>query len=314
VQHLDGTVIAVRSGWVLVRAGGAEILCDLPKTLRRGAGAIAVGDRGSIELLPGGRGMLREVAPRRTLISRQGSLRPRREQVIAANVDSLLAVVSVDRPRFQAHTLDRLLVLGEAGGAACAVCLNKIDLAEPGEADRLLAAYRGLGLPIFLTCALTGVGVEPLHAFLAGKETLLLGPSGVGKSALLNRLLPGAVQRTDAVSRSSGRGVHTTTRVDYFDLPGGGAVLDTPGIKTIQPWGVAPPALARLFPEFRPYLGTCYFGDCLHGGEPGCAVSAAAEKGEVPPARLVSYIRILQSLLAEVEGPGEHGGVGAETG
>jgi ribosome biogenesis GTPase / thiamine phosphate phosphatase len=318
MDRLDGTVIAVRPGWVLVRAGGNEIHCDRPKALKREVreqrNTVAVGDRCAIEILPGGRGVVREIFARRTWIARLGSLRPRRGQVIAANVDALLAVVAVDRPRFRPHTVDRLLVLGQAGGAACAVCLNKVDLAAPGEAERLLAPYRSLDLPLFPVCALTGQGIDDLHAYLAGKTTLMLGPSGVGKSALLNRLLPGTVQRTDEVSRSSGRGVHTTTRVDYFDLPHGGALLDTPGIKTIQPWGVEPGDLAGLFPEFRPYLGACHFGDCLHGGEPGCAIARAAEAEEIPGFRYVSYVRILKGLLSEMDGPGERGRVGPEAG
>jgi ribosome biogenesis GTPase len=109
------------------------------------------------------------------------------------------------------------------------------------------------------------------------------------------------------VSVASGRGVHTTTRVDYLDLPGGGAVLDTPGIRTIQPWGVEPADLASHFPELRPYLGRCRFGDCLHRGEPDCAVVEAVEAGQIPHSRHVSYVRILEGLLAEAEGAGQDG-------
>jgi len=309
-----GTVVAVRPRWVLVRIAGCEVRCEIPKGLKQGARLqrhlAAVGDRVAVERQGEGHGILRGIEPRRTKVSRLGSLRPRREHVIAANVDLLLAVMSVDQPRFNAHTLDRLLLIGNVGGVESAICLNKIDLAAGGEVDGLLAPYRRLGLPVYPTCALTGEGLDPLLGSLAGRATVLLGQSGVGKSALLNDLVPGMRQRTDRVSASSGRGVHTTTRVDYVDLPGGGAVLDTPGVKTIQPFGVAPEELATFFPEFRPHLGSCRFNDCLHRGEPGCSVAAAVEAGEIPPDRLISYVRILEGLLLEADAVGDGGGVG----
>jgi len=311
-----GTVVAVRPGWLRVRIAGREVRCEIPKGLKQGARLqrhlAAVGDRAVVELQGEGQGVLRRIEPRRTKVSRLGSLRPKREHVIAANVDLLLAVMSVDQPRFHAHTLDRLLLIGDVGGVGSAICLNKIDLAVAGETEGLLEPYRKLGLPIFTTCALTAEGLAGLREFLGGRTTALLGQSGVGKSALLNDLVPGMRQRTDAVSASSGRGVHTTTRVDYVDLPGGGVVLDTPGVKTIQPFGVEPAELASFFPEFRPYLGSCRFNDCLHRGEPGCSITAAAEVCEIPPTLLVSYVRFLEGLLLEADAPGEGGGVGVE--
>lgn len=296
-----GTVVAVRPRWVLVRIAGREVRCEIPKGLKQGVRLqrhlAAVGDRAVVEFRGEGQGVLRRIEPRRTKVSRLGSLRPKREHVIAANVDLLLAVMSFDQPRFHAHTLDRLLLIGDVGRVGSAICLNKIDLAAAGEIEGLLQPYRRLGLPVFTTCALTADGLESLREFLGGRTTVLLGQSGVGKSALLNDLVPGTRQRTDAVSASSGRGVHTTTRTDYVDLPGGGVVLDTPGLKTIQPFGVDPAELASFFPEFRPHLGSCRFNDCLHRGEPGCSIVAAVEVGEIPPTRLVSYVRILEGLL-----------------
>lgn len=311
-----GTVVAVRPRWVLVRIAGREVRCEIPKGLKQGVRTqrhlAAVGDQAVVELQREGHGVLRRIEPRRTKVSRLGSLRPKREHVIAANVDLLLAVMSVGQPRFYAHTLDRLLLIGDVGGVGSAICLNKIDLAASGETEGLLEPYRKLGVPIFPTCALTGEGLEGLRDFLGGRATVLLGQSGVGKSALLNDLVPGMRQRTDEVSASSGRGVHTTSRVDYVDLPGGGVVLDTPGVKAIQPFGVEPAELASFFPEFGAHLGSCRFNDCLHRGEPGCSISAAAEVGEIPPARLVSYVRILEGLLLEADAVGKGGGVGTE--
>ena len=311
-----GTVVAIRPGWVLLRTPIGEIQCEVPRSLRQGARVqrhvVAVGDRATADMQPDGHGVLSGIEPRRTKVSRLGSVRPRREHVIAANIDTLLVVMSVDQPRFHAHTLDRLLLIADVGGVRGAIGLNKADLARPGEVEELLRPYSRLGIPTFPTCALTGLGLEELRRFLGGRETAFLGQSGVGKSALINDLIPGTEQRTDRVSVSSGRGVHTTTRVDYLDLPGGGAILDTPGVKTIQPWGVDPADLASYFPEFRPHLGACRFNDCLHRGEPDCAVEAAARTGEISPSRLVSYVRILNGLLLEADGPGEGRALGVE--
>jgi ribosome biogenesis GTPase len=299
METMRGIVIAVRPRWVLVRTAAGEIACDVPRRFMRGARdertPLVVGDRGTLEVDTRGRGRFLERDPRRTKLARLGSLRPLREHVIAANIDQLLALQSVAEPDFNAHTLDRLLLLGESGGVRCAVALNKIDLQASPDEDRL-AAYRRAGYPCFRVCALTGAGMAPLAEFLAGHETVLLGASGVGKSTLLNRLIPEAEQRTAEVSKATGRGIHTTTRVDYLDLPAGGAVLDTPGIRTIQPFGIPLAGLAAHFPEFRDRLGGCRFKDCRHAGEPGCAIHEAVEAGEIDAGRYESYRRILDGL------------------
>ncbi len=307
METITGVVIAVRPRWVLARTSMGEIACDVPRRFMRGVRGertpLAVGDRGTIEIDPSGRGRVIKRDPRRTKVARLGSRRPLREHVIAANVDQLLALQSIAEPDFNAHGLDRLLLLGEVGGVRPAVCLNKIDLNDPAGTTDRLAPYRQAGYPCFWVCALSGEGLDELAAFLAGRETVLLGPSGVGKSTLLNRLLPEAAQRTAEVSKATGRGIHTTTRVDYLDLPGGGAVLDTPGIRTIQPFGIAPAELAVHFPEFRKVLGECHFKDCHHAGEPGCAVAAAVAAGRIHPARYESYGRILEGLRCDGQTP-----------
>lgn len=299
---LQGIVIAVRPRGARVRAGEREYDCVLPQSLIRGRREqrtlLAVGDRVAIEVLSGEQAAVRELLPRSTKISRVGSVRPRCEQVIAANVSQLVALQSIDQPRFNPRALDRLLVVGEVGGVRCAVVLNKIDLTTEPEAGRLVAPYQNAGYPSFLTSAKTGRGLEQLVAFLRDEKSIFVGPSGVGKSSLLNRLIPGLAQRTRRISRSTGKGRHTTSRVDYFDLPGGGALLDTPGLRAIQPWTEAPD-LAAQFPEMRPHLGQCRFSDCLHRGEPDCAVRLALERGEIDRQRFEGYLRILESLRSE---------------
>ncbi|MBD3236183.1 MAG: ribosome small subunit-dependent GTPase A [Candidatus Eisenbacteria bacterium] len=298
----QGTVIAVRPRRARVRADGQEYDCELPQGLIRGPREqrtlLAVGDRVRFERLPSGGAVVRRLLPRTSKVSRVGSLRPRREQVIAANLTQLLALQAVAEPRFNARALDRLLVVGEAGNLRCAVVLNKIDLSGRAQITTALTPYRRAGYPILETSALTGEGLERLRGFLQDEVSILLGPSGVGKSSLLNRLIPGLTQSTRQISRSSGKGRHATSRVDHLDFPGGGVVLDTPGLRAVQPWTTAP-ALAGCFPEMRDHLDRCRFPDCLHRAEPDCAVRGAVDAGAVDRQRYEAYLRILASLLEE---------------
>jgi ribosome biogenesis GTPase / thiamine phosphate phosphatase len=307
----EGIVIAVSRGCVVVRAAQGELPCEIGKRWLRGAREVrtpvAVGDRARVEIDAQGRAMLHALVPRRTRISRLGSLRPLREHVIAANVDSLVALQAVDGPRFDPGALDRLLLLGETGGVTCAIVLNKIDLDAAHAAQRLLVPYHGTGYPIFRVSARTGEGADALASFLRGRETVFVGTSGVGKSTLLNALIPSATQRTAAVSLATGRGVHTTTRVDYLELPGGGVVLDTPGLRVIRPWGVAPGDLARHFPDFRPWLEGCRFKDCGHRSEPGCTLRAALAEGRIDPGRYASYLQIAADVIASRRPPATAG-------
>ncbi|MCK4305157.1 MAG: ribosome small subunit-dependent GTPase A, partial [Candidatus Eisenbacteria sp.] len=177
----------------------------------------------------------------------------------------------------------------------------KVDLVEKSAELDPLATYRAIGYPVFQTSAIRGDGLSELHAFLRGKSSLIIGPSGVGKSTLLNRLIPGIELRTAAVSAATRRGVHVTSRIEYLELPEGGVVLDSPGIRSIQPW-TSPQELAWHFPEMRRLIGSCRFRDCLHRGEPGCAILRAITEGVIDAARHKSYLRILAGLIAE--GPG----------
>lgn len=297
---LAGTVVAIRPRRAVVRVGEREYGCDLRRGLLQGArherNRFVVGDRVRIVAEQDDEAVLREILPRDTKISRVDSVRPLREHVIAANIDLLVALQAVDDPPFNPRVLDRLLVVGEVGGARCMIVLNKIDLGRLDEIERLIAGYRRIGYPVALTCAISGKGLDDLTRHLTGQTSILLGASGVGKSTLLNRLIPGLQLRTGEISAASGRGIHTTTRVDHVDLPGGGVVLDTPGLRAIQPW-TRPEALATQFPEMRPHLGACRFRDCLHRSEPGCAVRAAVASGEIAAARHESYVRILDGLM-----------------
>jgi ribosome biogenesis GTPase len=236
------------------------------------------------------------VLPRRNRISRVDPAYPggTMEQVLAANLDWLVVAVSYAEPPVNRRVLDRLLVLGETAGIPAIVVFNKTDLAAGGTADPF-PLYEGIGYQGLRTSAKTGAGCRELRRLVEGRQSLLLGPSGVGKTSLLNAMLPGAGLRTRPVSRATGKGVHTTTRVDLHPLPGGGAILDSPGLRSVQPWGLEETELARCFPELAS-LPSCQFRDCRHRQEPGCQVRIAVGDGSVDRERYESYLRILETL------------------
>jgi ribosome biogenesis GTPase len=241
--------------------------------------------------------VIEEVLPRRNAISRvdPGSSKRDIEQVIAANIDWFVVVVSLAQPRLNHRGLDRFLVLGEISDIPCAILLNKTDIAEEYEPPPE-EVYLAAGYPVIRTSAVTGEGLPEVRGLLRGHVSLLSGPSGVGKSSLLNTLFPGLDLPTQPVSGATGKGVHTTTRVEWIDLPGGGALLDSPGVRSIQPFGLTGENLDLCFPEMVRLRGSCQFNDCRHRDEPGCAVRLAAEAGEISESRYDSYCRILQGV------------------
>jgi ribosome biogenesis GTPase / thiamine phosphate phosphatase len=301
----DGTVRRVMPGRAVVDCDGETVEAYVRGGLKEGpretVHLVAVGDRVRLRLSDGRGVLVDEVLPRRNELTRvdPGDARGLRRHVLAANLDRVCVVVSLDKPRFNPRGVDRFLVLAAWAEVPALLVLNKCDLhggaakVIPAPED-LLSHYRSLGYRTIGTSAVTRAGLEDFRAELAGRLTFLLGPSGAGKSSLLNTTY-GLGLRTTAVSRATSKGVHTTARVDWIDLPGGGAVLDSPGIRSIHPWGLDRASLAFCFPEFS-RVGPCRFTDCLHRGEAGCVLEVAAGDGHVPPQRLESYRRILDSL------------------
>jgi len=301
----EGVVRRVLPGRALVQTDLGSVSAHVRGALKGGprqsVHVVVVGDRVRIRLHGPEEAWLEEVLPRRNVVSRvdPGDKRGERRHDLAANLDQLCVMVSVDRPRFNPRGVDRLLVLGEFSGVPPLLILNKTDLcpAEPAVSVlEQLEGYRSIGYAALAVSAREGSGLEEVRSALAGRLSLLLGPSGVGKSTLLN-VLYGLRLRTGEVSRATAKGVHTTTRIEWVDLPGGGAVLDSPGIRSIHPAGLTRRNLASCFPEIRA-LPPCQFGDCRHLGEAGCAVPAAVEGGAMHPDRYASYLRLLQSLPA----------------
>lgn len=260
---------------------------------------IAPGDRVRLEHLPDGDGVITEVLPRETVLSRRLPHSKRAiEQVVVANAEQLIAVASLAEPRLNRRLLDRFLVIGEEAGLSSVVVLNKIDLAPDAECRAVLRAYELAGYPVLLACALDGRGVRELAAHLAGKFSVVTGPSGVGKSSLLNAVEPGLGIRVREVSQKTGKGRHTTSSVTVFRLPGGGLVVDTPGFRELGLWRVRPDDLGGLFPEFERFATQCRFRGCSHAPEPGCAVKEAAAKGDIDPERYESYLKLRSELAS----------------
>jgi ribosome biogenesis GTPase len=258
---------------------------------------LAIGDEVRFVEAGDGSGMITEILPRRNKLSRQAAVPGQHafEQVIVANADQVVPVFAAANPTPRWGLLDRYLVSVEAAGLPALICITKLDLAAQNpELEETLAEYRRIGYRVQLVSTVTGEGLAELRQSLAGRTSVLVGKSGVGKTSLLNAIQPGLGQRVKAVSQGKqGKGMHTTTHFEMFPLAGGGAIVDTPGIRELSLWGVEADDLALYFPEMRPLVGKCKFGlGCQHDEEPGCAIRKAVMGGEISPYRYQSYLKL----------------------
>ena len=243
-----------------------------------------------------------EILERRSKLARRAPGGARGERVIAANIDQVVVVFAAANPEPHPRMLDRFLVIAEGNDLKARIIINKIDLVDIAETRERFADYTRAGYPLHFTSVKRGDGLEEVRETLAGRVSVLSGPSGVGKSSLMNTLFPGLNLRVGEISESVNKGRHTTVGAMLHPLPGGGAVVDTPGLREVGMWGLDPDALDVCFPELRPYLNECRFRDCTHAVEPGCAVRAALEAGEVSRARWESYLKLRAELAGESPG------------
>lgn len=290
----EGLVVAVHRGRAVALVDGEELELTLgPDSPRPAAGDLAYFGPGHLPRLVA-------LGERRTVISRPDPGHGNRELVLAANVDTAVIVASVRRPELRPGLVDRFLIAIARGGAQPLLVANKADLApsdeERAELEQQLAPFRALGLDVIWTSAATGEGLEELGALLAEGTCVFVGHSGVGKSTLLNALDPSSERDTGTGREFDGKGRHTTTSAQLVELPSGGRLIDTPGIRSLGLWQVGRAELAGYFPEFAGPAQLCRFRDCAHLVEPECGVRDAVEEGDVAEARYDAYRRILGTL------------------
>ena len=260
------------------------------------ADPVAVGDEVVVTPRDNEEGVIEEILPRRTNFSRRyPGKRDAIEQIIVANADQVVIVLSTRLPDFNLRFLDRFLILAEVGEMDAVVCLNKIDLinsAERQELRSILSAYEQLGYPVIFTSINHSESIQAFRDALRDRFSVVVGASGVGKSSLLNAVQPGLGLRVGEVGLKTGKGRHTTTLVELFSLEFGGEVADTPGIREVGLWRVDTENLDLYFPEMEPYLGECKYTDCIHVSEPGCAITEAVNTGKISDVRYQSYISL----------------------
>lgn len=270
--------------------------CRLRGRLKRGprlGDILAVGDRVKVSVQPDGSGMIENIEERERMFSRMApTARGEFQQIIIANPDQVLLVFACTEPDPHLRMLDRFLIVTEQAKTPAAIVFNKVDLVGIDRAQKMFGHYAELGYPVLYTSVESGRGVDELAERLASQISALAGPSGVGKSSLLNAIQPGLGLAAKDVSKSTRKGRHTTVVRELFPLEGGGYVADTPGLKSLALWDIEPEEVDAYFPELRDLVMDCQFSNCSHMHEPGCEVMAAVEDGRVHPERYDSYVRL----------------------
>ena len=290
-----GRVLEAVGGAYAVAVAEETVTASLRGRIKHAGGAedrVVVGDRVVMRLDSGG-WVIEDVRRRRSVLSRW-TADGRVAKVMAANLDRLLVVASVGDPRPSQDVVDRMLVMGESGGLAVVLVLTKADL--PGTTSRrrrFARFYESVGYPVLSTSVTTGEGMDAFGRLVRSGSSALVGPSGVGKSSLLNWLEPSLSLRTLTVGTRSRAGRHATVSSRLVSLPGGGHVADLPGFSAVGPGCPSPAGLDRCFPDFRPFLSGCAFRDCRHVQEPGCAIARAVDDGKVQRSRHRAYLAIL---------------------
>jgi ribosome biogenesis GTPase len=263
------------------------------KKNRRVGDVVAIGDRVEIAILDDETGIIETVYPRQRMLCRMAPT-PKGEyqQVIIANPDQVVLVFSCCQPEPHFGMLDRFLVITEKQQIPALILVNKIDLLSEQAAKDMFGHYEQIGYPLYFTSAKSGRGLESLFERLRGKISVFSGPSGVGKSTILNRLLPDLELEVNEISQANQKGRHTTVASEMYALPGCGYIADTPGLKALALWDIEPEEIDAYFVDIRPLVEKCQFSDCTHIHEPGCAVIAAVARGQLHPKRYETYVRM----------------------
>jgi len=299
---LTGTVVQSTGSWYSVLGPDGELSqCKLKGKFKvkgiRTTNPIAVGDIVEYHLLrEEDTGLITDIKPRKNHIIRKATKLSKESHILAANLDQAIVIVTLTEPRTSTGFIDRFLITAEAYHIPAIIIFNKIDIYDEKTREnlgKLKEIYETAGYPCLAVSARTGQNTDQVHELLADKVSLLAGHSGVGKSALINRIEPGLDLKTQAISVVHGKGVHTTTFARMFKLSFGGFIIDTPGIKEFGLFDLDRNTLAERYPEMRALMHECKYTNCTHLHEPGCVVKEAVEKGEISKSRYDGYLRIM---------------------
>lgn len=301
-----GIVVRIKGSGYFVTSCGEEVRCSLRGRFRLGESPEevlpVVGDNVDFrrEQGPdhrGPTGLIVAIHPRKSVFARSAPYGKKKYRILGANLDYVLLVVAPEEPPLNLRLVDRMLVAGECGGMKPVICVNKMDLArDTGEVKEMLFPYEKMGYPVVYCSALARKGLARLKRLMSGKKSIMVGPSGAGKTSLVSVLQPGLEVKVRRVSTRTGKGRHTTTHFELHPLAGGGYLGDTPGIREFGIWGVTHRNLDRYFRDFVPFLEKCRFATCVHHREPGCAIKDAVSQGLISRERHESYVRILETL------------------
>lgn len=303
-SHAEGVVIRSTGLWHDVMVEGEIIPATIRGRFRLAeddvTNPVSVGDRVLLRLGADGTGLITEIRERKNKLSRRAAgRRVGREHIIATNIDRVWNIQSVRLPKPNTGFIDRVFAVAEAHDIASGLVINKVDLISEKnrrQIAELVGLYERLGFPVLLTSAKTGHGLERYREVLSDRTSVLTGPSGVGKSSILNAIEPGLELKTSEVSEKTRKGRHTTTYVSLYPLSGGGFIVDTPGIREFGILDIEPWELGHYFVEFREHLESCRFPTCTHDHEPECGVKEAVESGAIAESRYRSYLGILDSI------------------
>jgi ribosome biogenesis GTPase len=299
-----GRVLTVSSQGVLVESEGERIICSLRGLLKRdkfqSKNLVTVGDIVSFEKTSQDEGIIAEVEPRRSTLSRADNLSRKKEQLIAANIDQVLIVASVVSPEIKPPLIDRYIIAAQKGNMTPVVIINKIDLLSesPDEKDifdHILEVYKGEGIAVFPTSTTTGEGIEALKEAMKGKASVFSGQSGTGKSSLIN-IITGHNFSVGETVKKTKKGSHTTSTAQLVPLEFGGWCVDTPGVKSFGVWDLDIDELRHYFSDIQQHAERCKFPDCTHVNEQGCAIPEEIEKGNISPLRYSSYLSLVETI------------------